>query len=376
MLAALLLSVPVLIPALPAADRWAPFQDRTYSSDHGAYAVTIRRRGQGARFTLLQRTPGTAPLESADVKAGLPRGQRPPATAEATVLAEGSLAHLPFEVLVSDSGHGFAAIETYARMGHGHSMTTVNAKGETAHALPLEALFTPEEIEQLNHSVSSIWWHKDMWIDEGSGELIVTSDGSGMFPKSRRLRVFAWGVGHPADGRVRPGVCPRGPPTGRGRGAQAALDRFSGEARADLTSRYIELLHRKRVPATRLRAAVALAELDDLRGADLVRYVAFDPRAGTLFSIPNRTYALSASPSLLGEEAIPLLIETLRARPDLLRSDKSQALRSFGARALPHLEAAQADPLARPSHQMLMAEIEASIRSASREDPTPSSPDK
>ncbi len=365
MLTALTLTLTLAcVPSIPS-DRWAPFDDATFASPNGQYGVTIRR-GPGVRFTLVERRAGDPPLQDAVLERGLPRDQRPESTRDAILLATGTLESVPYRVMVSDTGHGFAAVETHGRLGFGNAITTVNSAGKTINALPLSALYTPEEIEKLPRTTSSIWWFSDGWIDEASGELIVTAGRENPFTGRRsgqEMRVFAAtfhrsGVRHGDERdllRALQGQCERG--------AQIAIDYFCGADREDLRPHFVELFGRDHDTGTRLRAAKALARLGDLRGAPLVRRIAFHRDAGTQYPTCDRRRALALAFYVMGDDAIPLLIDELRRRPHLLRRAKVDALKACGQHALPHLAAVAGDPDAATEHKTLMAHIESSIQS-------------
>jgi TonB family protein len=86
----------------------------------------------------------------------------------------------PVGALVADSGRYVVTFDNWHSVGYGPDVVVIyRADGTLVGKLGLEDLLTASDIETLPHSVSSIWWGGEHYLDEGAGHLVlrVVADG-------------------------------------------------------------------------------------------------------------------------------------------------------------------------------------------------------
>jgi TonB-like protein len=101
----------------------------------------------------------------------------------------------PVEVLVSNDGNFFVTFDNWHEAGYGPNVIVIyRSDGTLIRQLSLEDVFTKGDIESLPHSVSSIWWGGDHYIDERRDTLVLkvvagrTAEGKEKY-LDRRLRL-------------------------------------------------------------------------------------------------------------------------------------------------------------------------------------------
>lgn len=319
MIAALLLSSSLgLLPPAVSPDKWAPFRDRIEVSQGGEYGVLLRRqkKNPSLRFEILQRAPGAPPLVPVKFK---------DAPTEVTQLAVGELDHPPLRALVSSTGLGFAAIERYARIGYGQSITTVNAAGQVVTTCTLADLFTEEERALLPHTVSSYRWLEDAWIDEDAAEVLVYGGG----------KFFAASFETPNLRVAGETELIRALEHGGERGAQIALELLLDRKLEALRPSFEELFKDAHPLATRLRAGLALAKLGDGRAAELYRETA--GKNASKVDADDLRFTLRHLHGVLAQEGLPLLRASMRGEAGGALSAAIEGFVNYGEDAVPTL---------------------------------------
>lgn len=80
----------------------------------------------------------------------------------------------PVSAIVSSRGEYFVTFDNWHSVGYGEGVIVIyHADGTLVKKIGLEDLLTEGDIETLPHSVSSIWWGGDHYIDEASGLLVL-----------------------------------------------------------------------------------------------------------------------------------------------------------------------------------------------------------
>ncbi len=80
----------------------------------------------------------------------------------------------PHEVLVADSGEYVVTFDDWGMVGYGPNVVVVYGPGgELSRKFALEDLLTEEEIAAVPHTVSSRWWGREHYLDEGAGVVVL-----------------------------------------------------------------------------------------------------------------------------------------------------------------------------------------------------------
>jgi hypothetical protein len=311
--AQIVVAVLLALVSLAAADTWGSYGRRRYVGPHGRHYVVVRGESLtvGAPFVLARLTPGAPPVEPREVhdswtKVG--KGKPEPLTRPGDeVLARGGLADTPYDVLVSGTGLGFAAVETWGMLGSGDTLVIVSRDGSLQHRLRIHDLFEPIERLRFTQSFSSLWWYRGGWIDDEAREVVLC-------PADGDLRIVDWDTGEIRRG-TKPRVA-RALSHGDPRIRTLALELISESRIKGLDERIAVLLAGETQPLRiRLRAAIALAVVSgDRRGKALVLKTALmktssdRPDPSGLFEIDPennpRGLAIEHLPELFGESAL------------------------------------------------------------------------
>ena len=85
----------------------------------------------------------------------------------------------PVEFFVSDHGY-LMTLDNWHNAGYGIVLALYGPDGAPIKSYELKDLFSKEEIELFEHSVSSIWWHKGpAYVDENQKALFISLDDKG-----------------------------------------------------------------------------------------------------------------------------------------------------------------------------------------------------
>lgn len=285
----LLLLLGLLLLASPAfGDSWAPPQETETSSPDGGYVLVVTPRV-------------TSFFEGLRTIGGMGGDQPSRGTlyrlegAKRVLVWQAMLTNpwAPVDVLVADGGQHVVTLDNWHSLGYGDNVVAVHGPdGALVAKRSLAELIGEENLPRIQASVSSLWWRDDEWLDPAAGDLLlITKVG----PRAVRLRDGAVREAGPADGLASlRDLFPQVPP--------AAVELAAGSP--DATAQLVRVLEAAEAPlASRLRAAVALAERGDRRGAGLAREAVNSPEA---------PYALANLPKLLPPaEALPLLQQAL-----------------------------------------------------------------
>ena len=297
---AFVLALLLAAPTLSSADSWMPYGPRRDVDPTGRWSVVIRASKQGvaAEFTFAEAPAGSAPV----TPIAPDNSYKTPAPEVAvrdgdTILASGTLESAPLEVRVSSRGFGFAAMEEYGHVGGGVSFAWVGRDGAVRFEKRMADLFSSEEIKAFSHTVSSIWWFHDAWIDEDAREVIVVGNGLAM-----RAVSFETGAVRKAGGPEIKRALSDSSPAAQSVAIDLAREWKIEGVEDALAKRLLDASAPLRV---RLHAAAALAERKDLRGKDTLVAAAATPRAASIEKA-DYEFALAHLASVLGKDAIPL----------------------------------------------------------------------
>lgn len=88
----------------------------------------------------------------------------------------------PVSALVCDSGKFVVTFDNWHSMGHGkNAVVVVGSEGKLIRELSLTDFLTPKEVNDLPHSVSSIWWGNGHTLDEKQGCVVLKVGGKDPF---------------------------------------------------------------------------------------------------------------------------------------------------------------------------------------------------
>ncbi len=156
--------------SVATGDQWFPATPSTYSSSGGEYRLTVFPRDLAGPLPYFQ-----------DKVQGKPQpGQSPvgPASCEATLeVLENNAYRLvwrkplindvaPVSVLVSDTTGAFVTFDNWHGTGWGNDAIVVyDERGKLVRQFALTDLISKSHFDSLPHSVSSIQWGGEHWID-------------------------------------------------------------------------------------------------------------------------------------------------------------------------------------------------------------------
>ncbi len=339
------------------ADSWAPYADRLVADPTGTYGVLVTANFLGpAKYVFFRRGADSPPIDSRletdiDAKTGKPVSM---AIAGHEVLKRGRLVDAPVHVRVSSEGLGFAAFDSYGRLGSGKAVVAVAADGTVHFEKTLPELF-PDHLDQFPRTASSTWWHRGCWIDDERRQVVVIAGGGlfGVAPVGKPIvRVIDFVTGQTREGTfddVRRGLEMPEPkarqvaldilfdgslPGGRDSGEPGSGGQDSGGQESAVVGLFED---NGAALATRLRAGVLLAHRGDPRAAELFRKHGLAERSAGITD-EDRDYAVTHSTRVLGLGALPPMLALLRDGSERVGWGASQrALRHLGSKAVPAL---------------------------------------
>jgi len=300
-------TIAVVLGVLSAVTSGVPcqdFEDRRVVSPSGRRYAVVREAVFDVTFELCERAPGAPPMTAARRCFGREGPgfdiERDPAD---VVLAEGRCAQHPTDVIVPDRVAGLLLFD-YLGFFHPHRVVTwIGADGTERFVLRLREVFGEAELGGSVNSIGYHWCRNHAFDDAKSALLVVAYSGevreiaipagTVATPDARRLAEFAR-AGSEAARCLAFDVFAQRPPAA----TKEVLPIASG------------VFHDRSEPmAVRLRAAVALHR------------AGVKPPAAELFAAARagdqpdsmRSYAVQYLPTVLGEAAIPVLREVVRA---------------------------------------------------------------
>jgi hypothetical protein len=161
------------------ADTWLPPKTKRYCSADEKHCVEVIPK------------PISSPLEyfHDQVEGADNPGAGPdaPRTAQAIVYRKGDSGEYeplrtfallnevaPVKVLVAADGQHFVTFDNWHRVGYGEDTVVIyKSDGTVVKTYSLEKLLTAEKVENLPHSVSSIWWSGTHVLDEERGHVVL-----------------------------------------------------------------------------------------------------------------------------------------------------------------------------------------------------------
>ncbi|MBI2922506.1 MAG: HEAT repeat domain-containing protein [Planctomycetes bacterium] len=317
----------VLACAAPAcADSWAPYPHQRVVSPNGKHYVVAQSKAFGEwTFEMCRRRDGAAPIAPAKEDRWEPEKVDVSRDPEDKLLSGGKLSKCPLDFRVLDDEPGAVLFETYGWVGSGSAFALLDAAGRLRWSVQLGDLFSIQEIGRFQRSVSSTWWYRGWWVDEGRQRIVSIAYGDLL----REIDLKEGTVTTP--------------------GPEVLLTRFQ---EGPLPDRLLALEVSARLKPKGL-SAVATLLLEDaaqplevrLRAAVALRALGEAPAAEKLFleAIPlgqpeeTRGYAIAHLPDILGEKAIPHLREAMRAGGDAGWGPAMDGFESLGEQAVPAL---------------------------------------
>ena len=319
-----------LFAAPVLADSWMPFQDMRVVSPSGKTYVVIKQQEGGVAWELCRRAEGAEPMKgaTADDAYGLRKGsggsiERDPAD---TLIGSGRVDQRPVRVRVLDEPAAFVLFEKYGSVGHGDALIYVDGRRGVVFRRKLEDLFDAKTRGTFLETVSSIWWHQGIAVDEEAKQILVVAAGD---------RLSQVGL---AKGRVtRPEkeVLLRGFSRGLPAERELCLETAARLKPEGLHAKALAIARDENESAgIRMRAAVAVR-----RSGGAEDFSALFIK-GTEQDQPGeiRSYAVSNLGEIAGEEAMPKLRQLMRGEADNDVWHPAQtAFVSLGEKAVPTL---------------------------------------
>jgi hypothetical protein len=166
-----------------AADEWPTPTPKTYTSHNGKYRLTVFPRQLASALSYFDdKVSGSEP-------AGQQKHEQDRCEATLERLVGSRYEQLwrkplvndvaPVSALVSDADGSFITFDNWHSMGWGNDAIVIySGKGMAKKKLPLTAIMTKKEFDNLPHSVSSIWWsgEHELEYDERSVNIRVVVD--------------------------------------------------------------------------------------------------------------------------------------------------------------------------------------------------------
>lgn len=318
------------LAALAAPDSWMSPRAKVIVSESGRHAVVLVPQGRrAARYSFFaQRGPSEAskdaplevPVQELLSSKNFERPRLIGSTSESTIARR---------VVVSDEGHGFVAIGRHGgERGGGKTLMTFDSDGE------YQGGWSVEDIEKVGGktdypgTVTIISWCRSCWIDEETGEAVMTSTLDQVFVApldGSKLRVG----GLP---ELKRGLLQRGD-----RKQQSALDALAQYDCPELVPEYVKLTAPTFPMATRLRAARALYKAGDKSAGPLVMGVALQEVADERATIGDITLALEELHHYASADVVMVLKERLRLVDNDLLEPRTKALGRYGPESAPLL---------------------------------------
>jgi hypothetical protein len=334
-LAAYLALVPIARASIPA-----PFFNQRVVEPTGRYYVVIKALPLDAKIGETEYFPRVK-VWLAEAKSGAPqptsasdREQKVVGIREHNpdvcvrdgdiVLCSRELDEAPSEVAVSSSGLGFACSARV--VGHQKSIARlfVSSDGKLRFKKLVYDLFTEEEWNQFPDTSAGVDWDGGGWIDDARRQLIVV--GGRLASKERLFRAIdiETGAVSPATSGIVVAVL-----KDVNRGALELALELTVELRLSNALDHLPALFtNEQLPhAVRLRSAVALAVLDDLRGERLI--VASAVESADSYAVTHL--------NLLGEKGAPIIRDVVSRHGLRATGDAVVALSALQAHAVPTL---------------------------------------
>ena len=212
--------------------------------------------------------------------------------------------------MISSTGLGFVGLDVrgynYGDFQSRNALAIVSKDGTVRYRKALIDLFSEEEVNRFTRSAGGIFWMGGGWIDEARKEIIVVSSRKfpDMDPIPRLFRVVSLETGIVRQGSSAVILTAL---SERNLGALAEAIDLAGElklskAKPDL----VKLFSDDNLPLlTRLKISVALAELGDRRGGELMKKTVFEDSS-------ERSYAIRYLPFVIGDDAARVLCDAVR----------------------------------------------------------------
>lgn len=318
------LATAAVTPAL--ADSWKAPRAERFVDAVGDRHVIVDTEGA---FILARRAEGADPVTAMRDDEGSWKDSKIPVRDGDVVIARGTLPHRPVDLLVSGAGHGFVALDQWARCGYGKIVIVVDGSGKQTHALSLAQVFPDTDIDEaFMHTVSSIWWRRGGWIDDPGRSAVIVANGG-------IVRVLDLKTGQGRDGRdddLLRGV--RHPSaTARNLALELVAEKETPGVEADVAA----IVAAKVQPmSTRLRAALVLAKRGDPRGRTLFEEATVIPLADGVTK-EDQKYAVTHLTLFLGDDALPVLREQMRGPAGAAWHSAQLGFQALGEKAVPTL---------------------------------------
>lgn len=315
------------VPGITTPDSWWPFCNQRIVSASERRYVVIKESGEGITYELCERAAGAAPIT--EVRGGLYGSPSNKVDRDAAdrVLATGKVGQLPLSVLVPETLDGFLLFEKYYEVGYGQSVTYIDGTGAERLSLTLAQLFG-EVPKEATRSTSSIWWDKGYWIDEVAQSIVVVAVGEAV----REVAIADGKITTPDLARLLTWSA-RGTETARALALEVLSRRPRAEVEQAAPLATSILRDAKEAMPLRLRAAVVLCMAGTQVDADAL----FAEARGKDQPNAVRQYAVRHLPTLLGDQAIPILRDLMREPASPVWGTCQDAFSDLGERAVPTL---------------------------------------
>ena len=294
----------IALTVLPLLDSWGSPRAAAVVSENGRYAVAFEPRGSnGAEFSLFTQRPKEEIPSDAPLKAGVQQLLSTKEFDRPKLLGRMSVDQFPMQVLVSDEGHGFVALGRHYGDRTGKTVMTFDSEGQLAGSWAASDIERIGGRDDYSGTVSMIGWRRGGWIDEETGEAVMTSVHNQVFVAPLdRSELRLGGLPELKRALFQAGDLKQ----------QMALDALALHDCPELTKDYVRLTAPTQPMATRLRAARALLATGDRSAGPLVMDVALRDRPGNGATLQDVTFALEDLHHYAGADVVLVLRERLR----------------------------------------------------------------
>jgi hypothetical protein len=92
---------------------------------------------------------------------------------DAKLVWKAELATMPYEAVVTMDGL-LVTLDQHGNVGFDHAVDVYDARGKLVRSLKLDELFAADDLDKIEHSVSSRWWRRGAKVHVIAGKLYIT----------------------------------------------------------------------------------------------------------------------------------------------------------------------------------------------------------
>jgi HEAT repeat protein len=337
-----------------------PYPEQCIADPNGRYYVVVKRKDKGEQsfpygpvtLTVAERRQGSPPVRSASARGANDDSFR--ATVDPKIrIRDGDIVHgridldqPPGRILVSSTGKVVVTLDLYGFNNLGpkageDDLVIYSVTGQRLHRKARHALFDEEQRHRFPRIDGALAWLCSSWLDDKRDLVVIVGNAPPARPELRPFVTVSLASGEVRQGG--PDLVDRAIAERNPHALYQALDLAKDMKLRGSKAALPGIVEDGTLPlAERLRAAVLLGSLGDLRGRGLVSktvLIGAEAEAGSpKFRHKEQVYyAIQHCAELLGEDALPLLKKTLQQNGPAYSFAHYEAFGSLGRRAVPTL---------------------------------------